>query len=157
MVDLTAELKKAMKEKNKTVKSAIVDLKGRIKNFKIEKGIDEITDDQFISLVKKAKKVSLEIIEWKTKVIEGEPGFNPGQKQDIVWEQEKIAYLDNFLPEEISEENLKSIVEQVIGETSATSMRDMGKVMGGVKKIVADSGKDLDGSLLSKIVKTILS
>ena len=149
MIDLTEELKLALRTKNKPVKMAISDLKGRIKNFLIEKGLDYITDEQFVTIVKSAIKITKE-----TLVL-----FADCNKPEIIDEEtKKLVYLKKFLPEQFSEEELRSVIKDIIIETEALSVKkDMGKVMRATRKKIAESGKDAENSLVSSIIRSMLS
>ena len=69
-------------------------------------------------------------------------------------EQEEIGILMNYLPEQLSEEKLEGIIAEIIKESGATSVKDMGKVMGLANQQL--SGK-ADGKTISAIVKKLLA
>jgi len=74
----------------------------------------------------------------------------PELAEEEVYQAEII---ENYLPSQMDEDELKSIVSAIIAETGATSIRDMGKVMGAATKRVAGKA---DNQLISKIVKELL-
>lgn len=64
------------------------------------------------------------------------------------------AIIDAYLPEQLSEDEVKKLVEEAISQTGASSMADMGKVIGMVK---GKAGSSADGSVIAKLVKEQLS
>jgi uncharacterized protein YqeY len=69
-------------------------------------------------------------------------------------EQEEIAVIEKFLPQMMSEEEVKSVVQSVIQQTGATSAADLGKVMGAVTKQLAGKA---DNKMVASLVKQLLS
>jgi uncharacterized protein YqeY len=69
-------------------------------------------------------------------------------------EEEEIAIIEKFLPKQLSAEEIKSEVQQIIAETGASSPADMGKVMGVASKKLAGKA---DGKTISSLVKELLS
>ena len=72
--------------------------------------------------------------------------------QDI--EEQEVSVISQYLPKQISEEDTKKICEEVIKNTGASSIKDMGKVMGELKKNNADS---IDFSKAGSIIKELLN
>ncbi len=105
----------------------------------------ELTDDEVIAVIKKQVKIKRDSIEEYTK-------YN---KMDTVAELEKeIALLSVYLPEEMADDKLISIIDEVIAEIKPTSMKEMGIIMKKVSEIV---GNQADMSKVSAIVKQKLS
>ncbi|NCC20796.1 GatB/YqeY, partial [Candidatus Saccharibacteria bacterium] len=69
-------------------------------------------------------------------------------------EEQEMAVLEEFLPEQMSEEDLRRVVEEKIANLGANSPKDMGRVIGAVK---AEVGNAADGALLAQIVKNALT
>ncbi len=69
-------------------------------------------------------------------------------------EEYQAAIIEKYLPEQMSEEEVKAMVEKVIADTGASSMKDMGRVMGMVSKQLAGKA---DNKLVSVLVKQLLS
>ena len=83
------------------------------------------------------------------------PDYEKSGRQDLIDElNAKVAILMPYLPEQLGEDEVRAIVKAVVEETGATSMREMGKVMGAVMPKV--KGR-FDGRLLNNIVKEYLS
>ncbi len=137
------DLKQAMKDKD-TVKKEIVQMV-RAGVLQIEKDKQIEADDTIVTevIAKEIKKLS-DVI----------PDFEKGGRSDLVEEaNKKIAILKAYLPEQLSESELKEIITSVIAETGAVSPKDMGKVMGAV------TGKTkgrADNKLVSQLVKEAL-
>lgn len=135
----------AMKEKNqgamrtlRAVKSAISIIKTN-KNFK-----GEITKEQELALVQKLTKQRKESLDIFIKQ-------NRADLAEI--EKEEIEIIEQFLPAQLSESEVSEIINNVIKETGALSIKDMGKVMAlANKKLVGRA----DGQLIAKIVKSQL-
>ena len=80
--------------------------------------------------------------------------FNKAGRDDLAFkEQEEIDVIQDYLPEEISEEDVIKIVKETISSSKASSIKEMGRVMGLVKK---NHGDNVDMSLVSKHVKLLL-
>ena len=78
---------------------------------------------------------------------------NAGRKDLLKKEQEEITIINNFLPKQMSEEETKNICKKTIEDLGASSIKDMGKVMGVLKK---NYGDVLDFSKVSNLIKEIL-
>jgi len=140
---LMADLKDAMKQKLTVKKSVITMLRASIKQVEIDER-RALSDEEIIEIIAKQVKQKKSVIE----------EFVKGDRQDLADEaQEEISVLEGYLPEPLSEEELKALVLDAIAQTNASSMKDMGKVMG----IVSGQTKGrADGKVLSGIVKGLL-
>jgi uncharacterized protein YqeY len=140
---LMADLKVAMKEKQKMRKSVITMLRAAIKQIEIDKRV-ELSDEEIIDVVASQVKQKKSVID----------EFLKGDREDLAEEaREEISILEAYLPEQLTEEEVKAIVSEAIAETGAESMKDMGKVMG----ICTQRTKGrADGKLVSQIVKSFL-
>lgn len=144
---IQSEIISAMKNKdearlsaNRSIKAAITELKTAEKN-----SIKEPTDADIIKIIQKLAKQRSESAEI----------FEKNGRQELA-EKEKaeLSILNEYLPKMLSEDELIDIINNVIKDLGATSMKDMGKVMGFINKTYAGQ---VDGSVVSKIVKTKLS
>lgn len=143
------ELNQAIKEKNEVVRStlrmllAVVINKEKEKSYKVSKETS-LTDEEIIDIISsEAKKRRDSISE-----------FEKGDRQDLADKEKKeLEILQKYLPEQLSEEEVKVLVEEAIKETGVSDIKDMGKVMGVLMPKV--KGK-VDGNLVSKIVKDLL-
>jgi uncharacterized protein YqeY len=140
---LNDALKTAMKAKDQVTLTTIRGLKARIKEREIEKG-ESLTEAEFIKLVQTAVKQRRESIKL----------YQEGKRPDLV-EQEtaELTILETYLPRMMSPDEMRSLVAQVVDETGANSMADMGKVM---PRLMAASAGRADGKLLQQFVREIL-
>ncbi len=141
---LKADMKEAMKAKDKVKLSTIRMINSLIKNAEIEKR-GELTDEEIIQLLMKYAKQRKESIEM----------YEKGGRQDLV-EKEKaeLAVVESYLPKQMSEDEIREIVKQTIEEVGASSIKDMGKVM---KAVMPKVKGRADGSVVNRIVKELLS
>lgn len=141
---LMDDLKVAMREKDTIRKSVVTMLRAAVKQIEVDQRI-ELDDEAIIDIIaKQIKQKNNAIVEFKN-----------GERQDLVDLTEKeIEILMTYLPEQLSEEEVYQLVADVIHSTGATSMKDMGKVMGIVTN--ATKGK-ADGKLISELVKKALA
>jgi uncharacterized protein YqeY len=119
-------------------------LRSAIKQVEVDERI-ELDDAAVIDIIaKQIKQKNNAIVEFKN-----------GNRQDLVDTTEaEIAVLMNYLPAQLSEEEVRSIVNDAIEKTGATTMKDMGKVMG----IVTSATKGVaDGKVVADLVKKALS
>ena len=81
--------------------------------------------------------------------------YKKNNRKDLLdVEQNEVDVLSNYLPKQLSEEETKSLCQEVVGKLNAQSIKDMGKVMGELKKNYSDS---LDFSKAGSILKEILN
>ena len=141
---LLQDFKEAMKEKNELKKNTIMMVRAAI--LQIEKDTQkELNDDAILEILAKEikkRKDSLEDIE------------KSGREDLIKQVNDEMAIIKAYLSEELSMEELEKIIEEVIAETGATSMKDMGKVMQAAK---AKTAGRADNKVINEIVKKKLS
>lgn len=141
---LLQDFKEAMKEKNELKKNTIMMVRAAI--LQIEKDTQkELNDDAILEILAKEikkRKDSLEDIE------------KSGREDLIKQVNDEMAIIKAYLPEELSMEELEKIIEEVIAEIGATSMKDMGKVMQAAK---AKTAGRADNKVINEIVKKKLS
>jgi uncharacterized protein YqeY len=140
---LMADLKDAMKQKLSLKKSVITMLRAAIKQVEVDER-RSLEDDEILDIIAKQVKQKRSVIE----------EFIKGDRQDLADEaQEEILVLEGYLPEPLSEEELRILVKDAIETSQATSMKDMGKVM----TIVTGQSKGrADGKVVSQMVKDLL-
>ncbi|MDP3955097.1 MAG: GatB/YqeY domain-containing protein [bacterium] len=144
---LKEELTQSMLAKNALKTSVLRMLLSALNYYEIQKGGAgyEATDEDVLAVVQKEAKQRNDSIEQ----------FEKAGRQDLADKEKKeLEILKTYLPEQMSEDELRTIVKQTVGEVEATSMADMGKIMSALMPKV--KGK-ADGSLVSKIVKEELS
>ena len=142
------ELKSAMKQKEADKLRVLRSLKAKILEKEISErkgGESELTDEQIVEVLMKAAKQRKESIEQ----------FEAGDRQDLAdKEKEELELIERFLPEMMSEDEVRAEVKDQIAQMGATSMADMGKVMGVMMGRL--KGK-AEGSMVSSVVKEELS
>ncbi len=141
---LMQDFKDAMRDKDELKKNTVMMIRAAI--LQVEKDTQKELDDnnitEIIAKELKKRKDSLEEIQ-KT------------DRQDMIDQvNSEIAIIKAYLPEELSEEELTSIINETIAEVGATSMKDMGKVMQAVK---AKTTGRADGKTINEIVKKLLA
>ena len=142
---ITEALKLAMKAKDQAGLRALRAIKAELLLLKTKEGGGEISaEDELGSLVKMAKqrRDSISI-------------FREQNREDLaVKEEEELVVIEQFLPKQMSRDELETEISKIIQEVGASSMKDMGRVMG------VASGKlkgRADGKLISEVVKQLLS
>lgn len=141
---LLQDFKEAMKEKNELKKNTIMMVRAAI--LQIEKDSQkEVNDDEILEILSKEikkRKDSLEDI------------MKSGREDLIKQVNDEIEVINVYLPEQLSLEELEQIISEVIAEVGATSMKDMGKVMGLAKTKTAGRA---DNRVINEIVKKKLA
>lgn len=138
---INEELKIAMKEKDTFKLSVLRMVKSALQLEQIAKK-SELEETDVISVLKKQVKVRKDSLE----------EYKKYNKLELVESLSKeIAILENYLPKEMSEEEIKKVVNEACLEINPTSMKDMGSVMKKVNELLV--GKNADMSLVSKLVK----
>lgn len=135
----------AMKGKDEVATSAIRLLKAAIIKFETAGEKKIATDEDIIQLAGKEIKQRKDSIEQ----------FEKGNRPELA-EKEKLemAVLEKYLPAQLSEEEVRAIIKEVIASTGATGKSDLGRVMGGV--VPRTKGK-ADGAMVTKIVQELLA
>ena len=139
------DLKAAMKNKDDAARRALRAIKSEILLAKTEgsdKTISETKEMQIIQRLIKQRKDSLAIYE------------KEGREDLAQKERDEIAVIERFLPEQLSEAELEARLKAIVDETGASSMRDMGKVMGRATKELAGKA---DNKTISEVVRRLLS
>lgn len=144
---ITADMKSAMRDKNKIALNTLRALKSAITNAQIDKaGIDTtLPENESISIIRKQIKQRQDSIDQFEKAGRAELAEN---------EQAEISVLEGYLPTPLSDEELSSIVEAAITETGAESKKDMGKLM---KLLQEKTEGRADGKKLSQEIMKRLS
>lgn len=140
---LLNDLKQSMKEKDTIKKSCVTMVRAAILQAEKDKKV-ELKDDEIVDIIAKQLKQRRDSLQ----------DFKKADRQDLIEQtQKEIDVLTKYLPQQLSEDEIKQIVIETIREVGATSMKGMGKVMGAIMPKV--KGK-ADGSLVNKFVKQYL-
>ncbi|MDG1804855.1 GatB/YqeY domain-containing protein [Flavicella sp.] len=144
--ELMVKLKEAMKSKDTVALESLRAVKSAILLAQTESGAkEELTQDQELKLVQKLVKQRKDSAAL----------FSEQGREDLAApELAQAEVIGQFLPEQMSEEAIKEAVAAIISQTGASSMKDMGKVMGMASKQLAGKA---DGKTISVVVKQSLS
>jgi uncharacterized protein len=143
---IMTDLKAAMLAKNEAALRSLRAIKAAILLAKTAEGAaGELKEEEEVKLLQKlvkSRKDSLEI-------------FQQQNRPELAKkEEEEIAIIEKFLPKQLSAEEVKAIVTEIIAATGATSPADMGKIMGAATKQLAGKA---DGKTISALVKELLA
>lgn len=143
---ISEDIKSAMKARDKVRLETLRNIKKVFLEAKTAPGAnDTLEDDAALKIIAKLAKQGKE-----TAVTYTQAG-----RQDLAdAELAQVAVLESYLPKQLTEEEITAIVKTIIAETGATSMKEMGKVMGIANKQMAGKA---DGRVISGIVKALLS
>lgn len=143
---INEDFKKALQERDALKISVSRMLKAAITNREIEKRKKEegLTNDELLEVVLSEAKKRKDAI----------GGFRKGGREDLAQKEEKeLMMLSAYLPEEISEEEIRKFVQAAIQKVGAAGLKDFGKVMGVLMPEVKGRA---DGQVISRIVKEML-
>jgi uncharacterized protein YqeY len=138
------QLKEAMKNKNEGALRALRAIKAAILNAKTEKGAGEMTPEKEIAIINKLAKQRKESIE----VFEKQNRFDLSNV-----EKEELEVLQTFLPEQLSEEALETLIKELIKQHQIVDAKEFGKIMGIANKTLAGKA---ESALIAKVIKSIL-
>ena len=139
----------ALKNKNKSLISTFRLILAAIKERDIANRTqgkkEEVKDPEIIKVLRKMKKQRQDSAEL----------YKKGERKELLEaEESEIKIIDTFLPKQLSEEDTKKICKEVIESLGASTLKDMGKIMGTLKQKYSDS---IDFSKVSVILKGLLS
>ncbi len=141
---LMDDLKVSMREKNEIRKNTIQMVRAAILQIEKDKGIT-VEDDKIIEIIAKEVKGKKDAL----------VDFEKAERADLIDQtNQEIAILQEYLPRQLTKEEIKSELEKVISDLGATSMKDMGMVM---KEAKARIGAGADGRTINEVVKELLS
>lgn len=141
---IDVDFKSALKNKEVEKLSTLRLLKSAIKNYEIEQK-NEANDNDVIKIIQREIKQRKDSIE----------SYSSSGRQELADKEKKeVEILQKYMPEQLSNEDLEKIITAAISETKATSLVDMGKVMG---KTMSQIAGRADGGQVSAKVKELLS
>ena len=153
---INEQFNSALRSNNKTVVSTFRLILAAIKEYDIKKKTEyfitsgkgkkeQATDQQIIKVLQKMKKQRQDSADL----------YKKGERPELLAvEEAEIKIIDTFLPKQLSEEETKKICKEIIESVGASSIKDMGKIMGQLKQKYSDS---VDFSKVNVIVKSLLS
>ncbi len=142
---IITDLKAAMKAKDKVALRGIRAIKSQIILAKTDgsgKDLDEAAEIKMLQKMVKQRKDSISIYE------------KQNRPELAATEKEEVEVIERYLPQQMNEAELTGVLQAIIAQTGATSMKDMGKIMGMASKQL---GGKADGKTISGIVKKLLS
>ena len=141
---ITDDMKSAMKAKDRQALKAVRMILEAIKQKEIDERI-ELNDAQVMTVIQKMVKQRKDSISQ----------FSDAGRTDLVEiEEAELEIINNYMPEQLSDEEVTSVVDKAINDSGANSMKDMGKLMRMLKSQL--QGK-ADMSLVSQLIKSKLS
>ena len=144
IAEIESQLKDAMRERDDARRDALRLILSSLRGA--EKELQrELSEDEELQVLQRERKKRLEAAE----------AFRSGDRAEQADKEEaELDVLEEFMPEPLSEEEIEEIVDDVIAEVGATSMRDIGRVMADVMPQVAGRA---DGSSVSQLVREKLA
>lgn len=134
----------AMKNKEKEKLAVIKMVRGAIQLEELNKK-KELTDDEIVSIIAKQIKTR------KESIVE----FEKGNRQDLIEKtKEEIKILEEYMPEQMGEEEVNKVIDEVFAQLNPTGPSDMGKIMGAISPIL--KGK-ADLGLVNKLIREKLN
>jgi uncharacterized protein YqeY len=142
---LLDDFKVAMKNKESAKVSTLSFLRAQISYAALEKKKKGLDDSECLAVIKKLIKQHQDSIEQ----------FKVGNRPDLVNKETKeLEILKTYLPQELSGEEVKKIIEEVVQNSGASGIKDMGRVM---KEVLARAAGSADNKIVSELVKERLS
>lgn len=142
---ITKDIVDAMKNKDTLKLQTLRMLKGSIDLERINKKLDKVSDDDIVVIIGKQIKTR------KESILE----FEKGNRQDLIDKtNDEIKILEEYMPEQLSEDEINNIIDEIITSVNATSVKQMGLVM---KEASAKLKGKADMSLVSNIIKSKLN
>ena len=141
--EIKKDMYAAMKSKNKVKVTILRSLLSNLKKIEIEKK-ESMAEPEYLSTVKKMVKQLKESIDVYSQA---------GRSELAEKEKSELSIMEAYLPKQFSEEEISKLIKNIISETSATNISDMGKVMAIVMK---KGGGKVDGGIANRIAKELL-
>ena len=140
---LMEDLKESMRNKDVIRKNTIQMVRAAILQIEKDKGI-EVEDNKILEIISKEVKSKKDVLK----------DFEKAERQDLIDQtNQEISVLQEYLPKQLSREEVKAEVEKIIAEIGATSMKDMGAIM---KEAKAKMGASAEGKTINEVAKEIM-
>lgn len=140
---LMEDLKEAMRSKNEIKKNTVQMVRAAILQIEKDKGI-QVEDDRILEIIAKEVKSKRDALK----------DFEKAERQDLIDQtNQEIEVLQQYLPKQLSKEEIKVELEKIIAEIGATTMKDMGAIM---KEAKAKMGASADGKTINEVAKEIM-
>lgn len=140
---LMEDLKEAMKNKDIIKKNTVQMVRAAILQIEKDKGI-QVEDDKILEIIAKEVKTKRDAL----------ADFAKAEREDLINQTNaEIKVLQEYLPKQLSKEEIKNELEKIIKEIGATSMKDMGAIMKSAKEKM---GASADGKTINEVAKEIM-
>ena len=140
---LLEDLKNAMKDKNTVRKNVVQMVRAAILQVEKDQKV-ELSDEEIINIMAKEAKKRKDSLE----------DYKKSNRQDLIDQiEEEIHIIEEYLPKQLTKEEIAKIVKEIINEVGATSIKDMGKVMKTAKEKI---GAASDGKTINEVVRELL-
>lgn len=140
---LMEDLKVSMRNKDEIRKNTVQMVRAAILQIEKDKGI-QLEDDKILEIIAKEVKSKKDAI----------TDFEKAERQDLIEQtNQEITILQEYLPKQLSREEIKVELEKIISEIGATTMKDMGTIM---KEAKAKMGAAADGKTINEVAKEIM-
>lgn len=140
---LMEDLKNSMKNKDEIRKNTVQMVRAAILQIEKDKGI-QVEDDKILEIIAKEVKIKRDALK----------DFEKAERQDLIDQTNKeIEILQEYLPKQLSREEIKLELEKIITEIGAITMKDMGAIM---KEAKAKMGASADGKTINEVAKEIM-
>ena len=141
---LMADLKESMKNKDTVRKSVVTMIRAAIKQKEVDERV-ELTEEDILDIISKQQKQRKDAL----------AEFEKAQREDLIKQtKQEIEIIASYLPKQLTDEELETIVKDAINEVHAQSMKDMGRIMGKVNEVA--KGR-VDGKRINEMVKKLLA
>jgi len=141
---LLQDLKESMKEKNELRKNVVQMIRAAVLQVEKDKQI-ELDDNQIIEIIAKESK----------KRKDSSPDYEKSGREDLIEKvKQEIEIISEYLPKQLTKEKITKIVAEIIKQTGATSIKEMGAVM---KEAKAQIGASADGKSINEVVRELLN
>ena len=140
---LMEDLKDSMKNKNEIRKNTVQMVRAAILQIEKDKGI-QVEDDKILEIIAKEVKTKKDALK----------DFEKAKRQDLIDQTNKeIEILQEYLPKQLTKDEIKEKLEKIISDLGATSMKDMGAIM---KEAKTQMGASADGKTINEVAKEIM-
>lgn len=138
------DMKTAMKARDKVALETLRAVKSKIKYFQVEKKIDSVTEEDVLTVITQQVKQRRDSI----------AEYEKASRQDLAdVEKAELDVLIKYLPQQLTEDELRNLIKNVVTEVGAASKKDMGKVM---RELMPKVKGKADGKLVNQIVGEFL-
>ena len=140
---LMEDLKEAMRSKNELKKNTVQMVRAAILQIEKDKGI-QVEDDRILEIIAKEVKSKRDALK----------DFEKAERQDLIDQtNQEIEVLQQYLPKQLSREEIKVQLGKIIADIGATTIKDMGSIM---KEAKAKMGASADGKTINEVAKEIM-